>query len=146
VPVPPEYERASAKFYEFLTAARDLADLQTTHQAYTMTEGVLLAFRRRLTVQQALDFANELPLLLRALFVSDWDTEEPRREFGDRAAMTQEVKGLRADHNWSPDNSIAAVAEALRGHVYPDRFAAMLTRLPPAATGFWREALEPSGP
>ncbi len=138
MPVPPEYERASAKFYEFLETARDNADLITTHQAYTMTQGVLRAFRRRLTFPQAIAFANELPLLLRALFVTDWDLEEPQRPFADVEAMTKEVQSLRADHNYSPANAIAAVAQALKPHVYPDSFAATLETLPPGAKAFWQ--------
>ncbi|MFT3837454.1 MAG: DUF2267 domain-containing protein [Myxococcaceae bacterium] len=142
MPVPPEFERASTKFYEFLIAARDNADLTTTHQAFTMTEGVLYAFRRRLTVKQALDFANELPLLLRALFVGEWEPGEPARPFGTVEEITREAQALRADHNYAPASSISAVARALRGHVYPDRFAAMLERLPPEAKALWRETLE----
>ncbi len=138
MPVPPEYERASTQFYDFLHAAKENADLQTTNQAYTMTQGVLRAFRRRLTFQQAILFANELPLLLRALFVTDWDLEEKQLPFAEVETMTKEVQALRADHNWSPPNSIAAVAKALERYVYPDSFAATLERLPPGAKEFWR--------
>jgi uncharacterized protein (DUF2267 family) len=60
----------------FLVDARDIADVQTTHRAYTMVEGVLLAFRRRLSLRDALMFANEPTLLLRALFVSSWGASE----------------------------------------------------------------------
>jgi len=55
-----------------------------------MVDGVPRGFRRRLGVADALAFAD-VPPLVRALFVADWDLEEPRRAFGDRAAMTAEV-------------------------------------------------------
>lgn len=138
MPVPPEYERASAKFTEFLLAAREAGDLTTTHQAYTMVQGVLQAFRRRLTVPQAIAFAQLLPPLVRALFVSDWDPGEPTRPFESRDAMTKEVQALREGHNWSPDHAIAAVAKALRPLVNQEHFDALLETFPPGARDFWK--------
>ena len=84
MPVPPEYERASAKFYEYLLDARNNADLWSTHVTYTMTQGVFQVFRRRISTQQAIDFANLLPICLRALFVTDWDIQEEQKQFIDR--------------------------------------------------------------
>lgn len=137
MPVPPEYERASVKFTEFLVAAREAGDLVTTNQAYTMVQGVLQAFRRRLTVKQALAFAELLPPLVRALFVSDWDVDEPRRAFESREAMTKEVQALREGHNWAPEHSLAAVAKALRPYVNQEHFDALLATFPPGARDFW---------
>lgn len=137
-PVPPEYERASAKFTELLLAAREAGDLTTTNQAYTMVQGVLQAFRRRLTVPQAIAFAQLLPPLGRALFVSDWDLAEPVRPFESREVMTKEVQALREGHNWSPDHAIAAVAKALRPFVDQERFDALLETFPPGARDFWK--------
>lgn len=137
MPVPPEYERASAKFTELLLAAREAGDLTTTNQAYTMVQGVLQAFRRRLTVAQAIAFAGLLPPLVRALFVSDWDVGEPVRAFESREAMTKEVQALREGHNWSPAHSIAAVAKALRPFVNQAHFDALLATFPPGAREFW---------
>jgi len=74
---------------------------------------------------------------VRALFVADWDLEEPRRAFGDRAAMTAEVHELRRDHNSSPDDAIEAVAIALRGQVEEAKPDRALERLPPGAVAYW---------
>lgn len=56
MPVPAEYQRATDDFYKLLTDARDSAGLTTTNQAYTMVQGVLQAFRRRLEVNEAIRF------------------------------------------------------------------------------------------
>lgn len=138
MPVPPDFERASARFYEFLQDARDIAMIQTTHQAYTMVQGVLQTFRRRLDLHEAIAFANVLPLLLRALFVTDWNTHEPRKPFEDRAAMTKEVQSLRSDHNFAPDDAIVSVARALRKYVRESDFDELLGKLPEGAVDFWR--------
>ncbi len=137
MPVPPEYQRATDNFYAFLTDARDTAGLTTTNQAYTMVQGVLQVFRRRLELREAILFAGILPPVLRAVFVAEWDPDEPRRPFGDLAAMTKEVQALRPDHNFAPDSSIRDVARALRRHVDAGAFDAVLARLPDGAARFW---------
>ena len=138
MPVPREYQRATDEFQAFLASARDAAALGSTHQAYTMTQGVLQTFRRRLELADAVRFASVLPGLVRALFVAEWDPAEPRRPFEDRAAMTREAQRLRPDHNLAPDSCIRDVARALRRHL-PDEaaFERVLATLPPGARDFW---------
>lgn len=136
--VPPEYQRARDDFYNFLIDARDTAGLSSTHQAYTMVQGVFQTFRRRLDLKDAIRFAGVLPAVLRAIFVADWNTEEPRRPFEDRAVMMQEVGALRADHNFAPETAIQDVARALRRHVDEAAFERVLERLPSGASEFWQ--------
>ena len=138
MPVPVEYKRASMDFEQFMLDARDISGLATTHQTYTMVQGVFQAFRRRLDVKQAIRFANVLPPVLRALFVADWDLDEPRRPFEDRAIMTREVQSLRPDHNFAPPSSIHDVAAALRKNIDQAGLDRVLTGLPPGALAFWQ--------
>jgi len=138
MPVPSEYSRAADHFYEFLLDARDTSDLGSTHQAYTMVQGVLQAFRRRLDIKDAILFAGVLPVGLRALFVADWDTDESRRQFEDRETMTKEVQALRADHNFSPETAIRDVACALRRNVDETAFDQLLAKLPEGAVQSWQ--------
>lgn len=137
MPVPSEYSRAADHFYEFLLDARDTSGLGSTHQAYTIVQGVLQTFRRRLDIKDAILFAGVLPVGLRALFVADWDTNESRRPFEDRTIMTKEVQALRADHNFAPEIAVRDVADALRRHVDEAAFNQVLTRLPKGAAEFW---------
>ncbi|WP_284449844.1 DUF2267 domain-containing protein [Spongiibacter tropicus] len=137
MPVPAEYERASAKFYDYLVDARDTADLWSTHVTYTMTQGVFQVFRRRLSTQDAIAFANILPICLRALFVTDWNIGEEKKPFESREVMTKEVKSLRDKHNFSTETAIRDVAEALRRHVDEEAFDKLLAQLPEGAAKFW---------
>jgi uncharacterized protein (DUF2267 family) len=134
---PLEYQRASSEFERFMVAARDAGHLQTTNMAWTMVEGVLLVFRRRLTVAQTIEFANVLPPVLRALFLERWCPCHEPTPFGSRAALTAEVKALRPAHNFSPDNAIEAVAIALRRCVDEPALNQVLAKLPSEATTFW---------
>jgi uncharacterized protein (DUF2267 family) len=139
MPVPFEYKHASMAFEQFMLDARDRSGLTTTHQTYTMVQGVFQAFRRRLDVREAIRFANVLPPVLRALFVADWDLDEPRRPFEDRTTMTREVQALRPDHNLAPDSSIGDVAAALRRNIDQAELDRVLASLPPGAQDFWKD-------
>lgn len=138
MPMPMEYQHASEEFERFLRAVIDHTGLTTRNQAYTTVEGVLRTFRRRLELSEAIRFAGALPPVLRAIFVADWDMDEPRRGFTSRQEMTEEVKALRRDHNFSPDTAIADVARALRDCAPRESLEGALARLPPEAAAFWR--------
>jgi uncharacterized protein (DUF2267 family) len=137
MPLPAEYQRASLDFERFLVDARDISGLNTTNMVWNMVVGVLHTFRRRLPVADALRFANVLPPVLRAIFVADWDVDEPQRAFEDRATMTREVQALRAAHNFSPESATRDVAQALRRHVDEAELDRVLATLPAGAREYW---------
>ncbi|MCH8684478.1 DUF2267 domain-containing protein [Pedomonas mirosovicensis] len=136
--IPMELQHAGEAFEAFLRDARDEAGLPTRNPTYTMVQGVFQVFRRRLSLKDAIRFASVLPPLLRAIFVDEWDVDEPQRPFTDREAMTQEAQDLRRDHNIAPDSCIRDVAVALRRHVDEARFDRLLATLPEGAADFWR--------
>jgi uncharacterized protein (DUF2267 family) len=138
MPVPPEYQRATDDFYKLLMDARDSAGLMTTNQAYTMIQGVLQVFRRRLELNEAIRFLSVLPVGVRALFVADWNVNEPKRPFESRPAMTKEVQTLRPEHNFAPETAIHDVAIALRRNLDEAAFDTVLATLPQGAAQFWQ--------
>ncbi len=135
--MPMEFQHASDEFEAFLRDAREASGLTTRNQTYTMVQAVLQTFRRRLEVREAIRFAGVLPPILRALFVTDWDPDEPKLAFTIRADLTREVQSLRRDHNFSPDTAIQDVAVALRRRVDGAALDRILGQLPPGATDFW---------
>ncbi len=142
MPMPMELQHASDDFERFLTEARTLSGLQTRNQTYTMVQGVLQTFRRRLSLPEAIRFAGVLPPILRAIFVADWNVEEPQRPFMDHATLTAEVKALRPHHNFAPDTAIRDVAMALRRTSDTKALDAVLATLPPSAAAFWAAAAD----
>ena len=137
MPMPQEYQIAAQRFEAFLADAGDALGLATRNQTYTVVEAVLLTFRRRLTAEQVLVFADGLPPMLRAIFVAGWRAGEPPADFADRAAMEREVRALRRNHNFAPEGSIAKVAGSFFRHVDTVRFDKALAGLSPEAKAFW---------
>lgn len=137
MPWPPEYQRASIDFEKFMVTARDHAGLATTNMAWNMVVGVLHALRRRLTPHQALRFADQLPPAIRGLFIEGWDPGAEVASMGSRRDILEEVRSIRREHNFSPDNAIEAVGFALRAVVPSDAFARASAALPPEIRKLW---------
>lgn len=136
MPMPWTYRHASREWQAFLADARGEMGLVSDNSAFTAVEGVLRAFRARLTPQQAIDFAQILPSVLRAIFVSHWTLADPLSP-GTRADWTREARALRPHHNLTPENCVAATAIALRKSVPFADFEAVLATLPAFAADFW---------
>jgi uncharacterized protein (DUF2267 family) len=136
MPMPWTYRQATREWQAFLADAKSAMDLTSDNAAYTAVEGVLRAFRCRLTPQQAIDFAQVLPSVLRALFVADWQLANPVVP-GTRADWTAEAMALRPHHNLTPPTCVAAVALALRKSILREDLDRVLATLPPFAAEFW---------
>jgi len=137
MPMPWTYRQATREWQAFLSDAQDAIGTPTDHSTFTAVEGTLRAFRNRLTPQQAIDFAQVLPAVLRALFVADWDLSTPPAPPGTRADWTRDAQSLRPRHNLAPDGVIAGTALALRKSVLHEDLDRVLHRLPPFAAEFW---------
>ncbi len=133
--MPWTYRQASREWQAFLADAREAMNLTSDNATYTAVQGVFQAFRRRLTPQQAVDFAQVLPSVLRALFVADWKLADPVSP-GSRADWTAEGKALRPLHNLTPENAVEATALALRKYVLQADLDGVLATLPAFAAEF----------
>ncbi|MCB1387838.1 MAG: DUF2267 domain-containing protein [Rhodobacteraceae bacterium] len=137
MPMPWTYRQASREWRAFLDDVRDVTGLETDNVAYTAIQGVLQAFRRRLTPAQGIAFAGVLPAVPRAIFVEGWDIDAAPRSFGIRADWIAEAKALRPAHNLTPDNAVEATARALWRQVNHRDLSRVLDRMPSGARDFW---------
>jgi uncharacterized protein (DUF2267 family) len=138
MPMPFTYRSATEDYEKYLEDLRAISMLQTWNQCYTMTRSVFHVFRSHVEPQVALDFAQMLPAVLRAIFVEDWDLSAKITPFPDIAARAAEVKAIRADHNFSTDTAIAEVALALRHAMKKEDHEFIMRKLPPDAAAFWK--------
>ena len=142
MPMPWTYRHASREWRAFLDDVKDATGLESDNMAYTAVDGVLQAFRARLTAEEGLRFASVLPAVPRAIFVAGWVPEDPPRPFASRAEMTSEAQALRRHHNLTPDNAIEATARAVWRSVDHADFNRLLDGLPAGARAFWHVETE----
>lgn len=135
---PFEFQNAQRHFTDFLRAVADRADVEGVNASWTIVDAVLTVFARRLDPAQMLDFAHVLPPLLRAMFIGERTPNDRPVPFAAREHLTIEVLAIRQHHNFAPNNAIEIVAQELRWVTNPAEFEAVLARLPPEATDYWR--------
>lgn len=136
--VPLEYMHATRDFDRFMDDFMAISMLETHHRSYAVVRAVLHVFRDHLTVTDALKFAEILPAVLRAIFVENWRPSGDPPPFPDRAALVEEVKANRRDHNLATDMSISDVAAALRRNVDDAALDRVLRELPAEASAYWK--------
>lgn len=137
MPMPWAYRHASKDWQAFLADAKEGLGLDSDNMAYTAVQGVLLTFRRRLAPREVTAFADELPAVLRALFVAGWNPDEPPLPWPDRAGLEAEARALRPDHNLTPALPIEPVAAALRRCTRARDLDRVLAGIGPEAQAFW---------
>jgi uncharacterized protein (DUF2267 family) len=115
-----------------------ISGLATSNQCYTQTRSVFLVFRSHVKPQVALDFANALPPVLRAIFIEDWNLTLPLTPMPGMEQLRAEVKAIREAHNFSTDMAIAEVALALRQNMNELDYSLMLKNLPTEAARYWK--------
>lgn len=140
MPYPQEYQIATIKFQDFLSDVKLNCDLGSSHMAYTLVQGVFQAFRRRLGLKNAIRFSNLLPAGLRALFVADWNPDEPVLDFSSsREELIEEFQSLRKIHNFTylVDRPSKHVYDALMNYVDQTKFEEFMNSLPNSSKSFW---------
>ena len=136
MPMPWTYRHPETEWRGFLEDIRDILDTPSSNVAYTAAEGVLTAFRRRLTPQEVLEFADTLPSVIRALFLQGWRMEAPL-PWAKQSDYIREAKALRRDHNFTGDRVLEAVSFGLHRAVGAVRFRQNLNAIGPEAQSFW---------
>ncbi len=137
MPMPWTYRHASREWRAFLDDVKEWTGLVSDNSAYTAIQGVLIAFRRRLSPAQGIAFAAILPTVPRAIFVDRWQIDASPVPFAPRAELLAEIKALRPDHNLTPDTAIEATARALWRRVNHADLDRVLDRLPAGAREYW---------
>ena len=135
--MPQEYQLASEVWENILTKVKDGLCLETRNQTYTTIQSVLLVFRRRLRPAQILQFADVLPVTVRAIFVQGWTEEEFEPRFGTPSQLVQEVQSIRQSHNFSLDNSISVVTSAIRDCIDENELEMVLRSISDEALSYW---------
>jgi uncharacterized protein (DUF2267 family) len=87
------------------------------NQSYAALRVVLHELRDRLTVEEAADFAAQLPLLIKGIFYDGWRPAAVPRKI-DREQFLEDIRTtFRFSMDRSIDEMVHVVLQALRKHV-----------------------------
>lgn len=136
MPMPWDYRHATKDWNAFLADAKEELGLHSDNLAFTAVQGVLWTFRARLTPADVARFAQVLPAVLRSLFIQGWRADAPVA-WTERAALEEEARQVRVNHNLTPQTPITPVARSLRRHLRQVDLDRVLAEIGPEAQAFW---------
>jgi len=96
------------------------ADWQDRRQAFLALRAVLQAIRDRLSLDEAITFGAELPLLVRGIFFEGWRAGHERRIFTRREFLRAVSRRLTsAGQRGDPEKATRAVVRVLARNLTP---------------------------
>jgi uncharacterized protein (DUF2267 family) len=124
---------------EWLKELRDNGDLGDEGTAYSALRAVLHQLRDRLTPEEAVDLAQQLPVIVRGVYFEGWrpsrtpEKVRTRREFVDGVAVR-----LRP-HPIDAERAVRDVLALVAHHCDPGEIGDVIAQLPAELKELWPE-------
>ncbi len=121
---------------QWLQEVQELMGLDDEQRAFRVLRAVLQTLRDRLTVEEAAQFAAQLPMLLQGVYYHGWTPAgkplkiRSRQEFLDRVA-----EGLMREHD--PEEACRTVFRVLEDKMTGGEIEDVKRILPEAIRGLW---------
>jgi uncharacterized protein (DUF2267 family) len=122
---------------EWLKQVRDYADLPDEEHAYSVLRAVLHQLRDRLTLQEALDLAAQLPLLVRGIYFEAYQPAQQLENIRDKQLFLNGVAARLQPHRIPPDSAVRAVFATLACRCDPGEIDDVIDQLPSDLKAFW---------
>jgi uncharacterized protein (DUF2267 family) len=137
----PVLEHTIQKTNVWLKKLEEEHHLRDRHQAHSALRSVLHALRDRLTPEQAVHFAAQLPILVRGIYYKGWHLAAkptPARHLDDFLARV--AAGLPPQFPRDAPSVTKAVFDLLWRELDPGETAKVIASLPAALRPLWPEA------
>lgn len=136
--LPAKLSHAVQQTQEWLKELRDNGDLADEGTAYSVLRAVLHQLRDRLTPEEAIDLAAQLPLVVRGVYFEGW---RPRRTPEKKVRSKQEfldgVATKLRPHTIPPEPAVRDVFALITHHCDPGEVADVIGQLPPEVKELW---------
>jgi uncharacterized protein (DUF2267 family) len=135
------FDRTIHKTNVWLKDLMDLTESTDRHEAYLALRAALHALRDRLTVEEASQFAAQLPMLIRGFFYESWDpTGKPLKERHREQFLAHVGRELGACP-WDPEQAVRAVFQLLVNRITAGEIRDIEQVLPHEIRDLWPETL-----
>lgn len=145
-----DFEKYLQEGKSFLNSlAAELQHPEDKNQVGRILKAVLHALRDRITIQQSFKLIAQLPMLLKAVYVEQWEyTERPpskirtMEEFEDSVKRNQRKYGEQAfDWELPTREIIRIVLQSLRKYVGDGEMRNIMSELPHEVKAFFEESI-----
>lgn len=137
--VPDVIQHGVQQLQEWLKSLRDNADLADTTEALALLRVVLHQLRDRLTVDEAVDLGQQLPVIVRGIFYESWKPHHVPEKIHTRQAFVDAVTLKLLPRTIPADRAIRDVFALLAHYCDPGEIADVIAQLPPELKEMWPE-------
>ena len=124
-------DRSVEKTYEWLRDLRsELGDACSRQQAYSILRGVLQTLRDRLTVDEAVEFASQLPQQVRGVYFEGWEPSKVPLKFDREEFLSNVESAATLPDDVRPADAVRATGRVLQQRVDSGELRDVLTSLP----------------
>jgi uncharacterized protein (DUF2267 family) len=136
--VPPTITHAVQQSQEWLKELCEKAGLADEAEALSVFREVLHQLRNRLTVEEGVQLAAQLPLIFRGIYFEGWmpghvpdKSVKTKQQFLDKLTIDMLPRRL------PPETMVTAVFELLTHHLDPGEISDVIAVLPDELKGLW---------
>lgn len=138
--IPHQVATAVQHFQIWLKELRDNAGLVDEAEAYSVLRVVMHELRDRLTTEEAVDLAAQLPLIVRGVYFDGWRPGKEPADIRTKQAFYDAVALKLLPNRLPPEPIVGQVFALLAHHCDPGEIADVIGQLPAELKGLWPES------
>jgi uncharacterized protein (DUF2267 family) len=137
--LPATLAHAVQQSQEWLKELRDNGDLMDTDEALTVLRVVLHQLRDRLTIEEAVDFGAQLPIIVRGIYYEGWQPHKVPHKVHTLRKFVDEVTIKLLPRTLLAERAIRDVFALLAHHCDPGEIADVIGQMPAELKELWPE-------
>ncbi|HEX5600307.1 MAG TPA: DUF2267 domain-containing protein [Hyphomicrobiaceae bacterium] len=137
--LPSTIAHAVQQTQEWLKELRDNGGLASEAEAYAVLRAVLHQLRDRLTLAEAVDLGQQLPLIIRGIYYEGWRPSHAPEKIRTKQKFLDQVTMRLLPHQIPPEPAVRDVFALLAHHLDPGEIADVIDQLPAEIKELWPE-------
>lgn len=138
--LPATLSHAVQQTQEWLKELRDNGDLADEATAYSVLRAVLHQLRDRLTPEEAVDLAAQLPLVVRGVYFEGWKPGQTPEKVHSKEQFLREVTKKLRPHAIPPEPAVRDVFALLAHHCDPGEIGDVIAQFPAELKELWPQS------
>jgi uncharacterized protein (DUF2267 family) len=137
--IPSSIARTVQQTQEWLKELRDNADLEDEEEALSILRVVLHQLRDRLTPEEAVELAAQLPTIVRGIFYEGWRPSRTPERIRSKQKFLDEVTLKLLPRRLPPEQAVRDVLALIAHHCDPGEISQVIDQLPADLKKLWPE-------
>lgn len=125
---------------QWLKELKDRGELADETAAYKVLRSVLHQLRDRLTVEEAVELAAQMPLIVRGLFFEGWQPHKVPRKIRSKERFLDELSKDILPYTYPVEWAVSAVFALLWRHCGTGEIADVIGQLPDDLKELWPDS------